>query len=364
MPDDQSQNLQRRDILGLAAAAGTVALATPHAASAQAPIVWRMATSWQKNLPGPGVSAERLAHRINTMSGGRLRIDVFPAGTLAPAFGVLEAVSSGAAQMGHTASFFWDGAMPGAAFFTTAPFGMGPLAHQTWIEHGGGQQLWDELYRPRGVFGRLAGNTGPSMGGWFRKPVATLDDIRGLRIRVAGMGGEVYAALGAIPQNIPPGDIFAALEKGTIDAVELLAPVNDLPLGFQRYAPHYYMPGFNKPNGAGEAMISISAFEKLPADLRAVIENACAAEHAAALAEAEAQNAKAIAELVGKGALVAAFPSAVMKAALEKSREVIDAKAAKSALAGRIVASWRIALRSGGAWSRIQAYGEQTMRAP
>ncbi|MBM3607722.1 MAG: TRAP transporter substrate-binding protein [Alphaproteobacteria bacterium] len=364
MPDDQSQNIQRRDILNFAAAAGTAALAAPHVARAQSPIVWRMATSWQKNLPGPGISAERLAQRINAMSAGRMRVDVFAAGTLAPAFGVLEAVSTGAAQMGHTATFFWDGALPGAAFFTTAPFGLGPLAHQTWIEHGGGQQLWDELYRPRGVFGRLAGNTGPSMGGWFRKPIEKLDDIRGMRIRVAGMGGEVYAALGAVPQNIPPGDIFAALEKGTIDAVELLAPVNDLPLGFQRYAPFYYMPGFNKPNGAGEAMISLAAFEKLPEDLRAVVENACQAEHAAALAEADAQNAKGIVELVGKGARVSAFPAEVMKAAREKSREVINAKAAKSELAARIVASWRTALRSGDAWTRIQAYSEQALRTP
>lgn len=365
MPDDTSHQFKRRHLLAGAAAGGlSGALAAPHVARAQVPLVWRMVTSWQKNLPGPGVSAERLAQRINTMSGGRLRVDVFAAGTIAPAFGVLEAVSSGAADMGHSASFFWDGALPGAAFFTTAPFGPGPLAHQTWIEQGGGQALWDELYKTRGVTGRLAGNTGPSMGGWFRKPIETLDDIKGLRIRVAGMGGDVYAAMGAVPQTIPPGDIFAALEKGAIDAVELLAPVNDLPMGFQRYAPHYYMPGFNKPNGAGEAMISLASLAKLPADLRAVIDNACQAEHAAGLAEAEALNAKAIIELVGKGAKVAAFPAAVVRAAFEKSAGVIDAKAARSPLAARIAASWRNAVRGGSVWSRMQAYSEQTMRAP
>ncbi len=140
------------------------------------PIVWRMATSWTKGLPGPGVSADRLAERITTMSGGRLRVDVFPAGAIVPAFGVFDGVASGAVEMGHTASFFWDGTLPGAAFFTTVPFGLGPLAHQTWIEHRGGQQLWDELYRPRGVRGLLAGNTGPSMGGWFRKPIESSRD--------------------------------------------------------------------------------------------------------------------------------------------------------------------------------------------
>lgn len=339
------------------------ALAAPSVARAQQqPVVWRMVTSWAKDLPGPGVSAARLAQRINAMSGGRLRVDVFPAGHIVPAFGVLDAVSTGAAEMGHTAAFFWDGQLPGAALFTTAPFGMGPLAHQTWIEHRGGQKLWDELYKPRGVRGLLAGNTGPSMGGWFRRPIEKLDDLKGLRIRVQGMGGEVYAALGATPQSIPPGDIYPALERGTIDAVEILAPVNDLPLGLHRIAPFYYMPGFNKPNGAGEALISLAAFEKLAPDLQRVIENACQAEHSAALAEAEHQNAAALVELVRNGARVVTFPSAVMKAARDKAAEVLDRKAKASPIAGRIVASWREAQNVGGPWARVSAYMEHALR--
>jgi TRAP-type mannitol/chloroaromatic compound transport system substrate-binding protein len=338
------------------------AIAAPTLVRAQESFNWRMVTSWQKNLPGPGVSAERLAQRISTMSNGRLRITVFPAGSIAPGFGVLEAVSTGAAEMGHTASFFWDGSLPGAAFFTTAPFGMGPLGHQIWIEQRGGQELWDELYRPRGVRGLLAGNTGPSMGGWFRRQINSVDDIRGLRIRVSGMGGEVYAALGAVPQNIPPGDIFASLERGTIDAVELLAPVNDLPMGFERHAPYYYMPGFNKPNGAGEALFSLAAFAKLPADLQRIVEVCCQAEHSAALAEAGHANAAALLELVSKGAKITAFPQDVMKAAQAKTAEIIDAKAQKSPQAAKIVASWREALKAGGPWSRIESYSEQAMR--
>lgn len=349
----------RRTFLA-AGAAG--ALAAPAIARAQQPISWRMVTSWQPNLPGPGVSAARLARRINAMSGDRLKVEVFPANTIVPAFGVLEAVSKGAAEMGHTASFFWDGKITGAALFTTAPFGMGPRAHQTWIEHRGGQALWDELYKPYGVRGLLAGNTGPSMGGWFRKPVSSLSDIRGLRIRVAGMGSEVYAALGATPQTIPPSDIFAALEKGAIDAVELLAPVNDLPLGFYRHAPHYYMPGFNKPNGAGEALISVSAFQKLPSDLQQIVETACRVEHSAALAEADHTNAAALIELVQKGARVTPFPADVIAAARKAATEVLDAKAARSALAAKIIDSWRKTLASGSAWTRVQAYSEQILR--
>ena len=347
----------------LIAGAASAPLAAPAVLRAQdQPIVWRMATSWTKSLPGPGVSADRLAQRIQSMSGGRMRIDVFPAGHIVSAFGVMEAVSTGVVEMGHTASFFWDGQLPGAAFFTTAPFGMGPLGHQTWIEQRGGQELWDELYRPRGVRGLLAGNTGPSMGGWFRKPVESLKDIAGLRIRVQGMGGEVYAALGATPQSIPPGDIYSALEKGAIDAVEILAPVNDLPLGLHRIAPYYYMPGFNKPNGAGEALISLAAFGKLPADLQRIIETACQAEHSAALAEAERQNAVALLELARGGAKVTAFPADVVKAAREKTQDVLDAKAKASPVAGRIVTSWREALAAGGAWARVGAYMENALR--
>lgn len=360
---DKTKNPDRRRVIAAGAAAAVSApLAAPHVARAQEKIVWRMVTSWQANLPGPGVTAERLASRINSMAEGRLQIKTFAAGQIVPAFGVFDAVSKGAAEMGHTASFFWDGRMPGAAFFTTAPFGLSPLAHQTWIQNRGGQELWDEMYRPHGVRGLIAGNTGPSMGGWFRKPIRSVEDVKGLRIRVAGMGGEIYAALGATPQQIPPGDIFTALEKGTIDAVELLAPVNDLPLGFYRYAPYYYMPGFNKPNGAAEALISLNAFAKLPKDLQAVIENACQAEHSVALAQAEYDNAKALVELVAKGTKVEAFPPDLVKAAREQAEKVIDRKAKASPLAARIVKSWRDALEAGGAWSRVTAYTEHALR--
>jgi TRAP-type mannitol/chloroaromatic compound transport system substrate-binding protein len=176
------------------------------------------------------------------------------------------------------------------------------------------------------------------------------------------MGGEVYAALGAVPQSIAPGDIYPALEKGTIDAVEILAPVNDLPLGLHRIAPYYYMPGFNKPNGAGEALISLAAFAKLTPDLQRVIENACQAEHSAALSEAEHLNATAIVELVRAGAKITAFPADVVKLAREKTVGVLDKKAKASPIAGRIVASWRDALTAGSQWARVGAYMEHALR--
>jgi TRAP-type mannitol/chloroaromatic compound transport system substrate-binding protein len=354
-----TQTPSRRSLL---AASATALVAAPHVARAQSVIRWRMITSWTKNLPGPGVSAERVAQRINAMSGGRMAVEVFPAGAIVPAFGVFEAVSTGVAEMGHTASFFWDGKMPGAALFTTAPFGLPPIEHQTWIERRGGQQLWDEFYRPHGVRGLLAGNTGPSMGGWFRKPIANIDDIKGLRIRVQGLGGEVYREMGATPQSIPPGEIITALERGTIDAVELLAPMNDQPQGFQRFAPIYHMPGFNKPNGSAEALISLSAFEKLPNDLREIVEHACAAEHIAGLIEAQANNAQAITELAAAGARVTPFPADVIAAMRAKTQVVLDRKAGESAFAARIVASYRTAIGAGRNWAAIEAYMAQVTR--
>lgn len=349
----------RRSFIAGAAAAP---LAAPAIARADAPIRWRMATSWAKNLAGPGVSSARLAERINAMSGGRLVVEVFPVNTIVPAFGVFDAVSNGVIEMGHCAALFWEGKIPSASLFTTAPFGMGPVEHQSWIEQRGGQALWDELYAPHGVRAWLAGNTGMAMGGWFRKPIDSLADIKGLRIRATGLGGEVYEALGATPLAIPPSDVTTSLERGTIDAVELLSPVNDAPLGLHRYAKYYYMPGFNKPSGPAEALISLKAFNALTADLRAIIEIACAAEHSTALAEAFASNADALTGIVRDGAKLMTFPADVLAGARQAAQGVLDRKAATSPLAARIVASYRAAMNAGRNWGRVEQHMAQGIR--
>jgi TRAP-type mannitol/chloroaromatic compound transport system substrate-binding protein len=353
----------RRRALQTLAGGGLGALAAPALVRAETtPRKWRLVTSWPRTLPGPGDSARRLAERINAMSLGRLEVQLFAAGEIVPAFAVLDAVSTGVAEMGHTASFFWAGKMPAATLFTTAPFGMGPIEHQAWIQQRGGQALWDKLYQPFKVRAFLAGNTGPSLGGWFRKEIRDPAEIASLRIRVQGLGGEVYKELGATPMAIPPGDVFVALERGTIDAVELLAPANDLPLGLYRHAPFYYAPGFNKPNGAAEALVSEAAWADLPADLQAVVRNACEAEHAAGLADAEAANASALAELVGLGVQVTAFPADVLALVRKAAETVIDRIGAKDPLSAEIVASYRKAAADGRAWARLQGFMSQQMR--
>src|ERR1700688_4997219 len=206
----------RRNFTFAAGAAVAATLAAPAIARAQA-VKWRMVTSWPKRLPGPGMSAERIAERVRTLSGGRLDISVYAAGELVPAFEVLDAVGNGVADIGHTAAFYWQGKMPAAAFFTTVPFGLTPSEHVAWIEAGGGQALWDELYASFGVKPFMGGNTGVCMGGWFRREVAGLDDLKGLKIRSLGLGGEIYRRLGATPQTTSPGEIFAAIQSGLVD---------------------------------------------------------------------------------------------------------------------------------------------------
>lgn len=315
-----------------------------------------MATSWPKGRTGPGVSAKRIADRVFAMSGGKVEISVFGAGEIVPAFAVFDAVASGAVDLGHSAALYWGGKMPAAPLFTTAPFGLGPVEHQAWIDLRGGQVLWDELYAAHGVRGILAGNTGPSMGGFFRRRIESLQDLKGLRIRVTGHGGEVYARLGATPLAIPAADLVPAFEKGAIDAVEFLGPSNDLEIGLPRLAKFYYAPGFNKPNGASELLVSTKLWASLPRELRDIVDAACRAEHASGLADAANENAAALARIVTEHDVrVETFPPAVLTAAMEATRSLMDAIAASSNLARRIVASHDSAGQALKPWSGLSA---------
>ncbi len=340
----------RRGVLG-----ALPLLAAPAVARAQATTRrWRMVTSWSKNLPGPGISADRLALRINAMSQGELAIEVFPAGTIVPAFGVLDGIASGAVEMGHTASLFWSGKMAAAPLFTTVPFGLTPQGHIGWLATGG-QALWDELYATQGVKPLVGGNTGPSAGGWFKKEITSLADVKGLRIRATGLGGDVYYAMGATPIAIPPADTYASLERGVIDAVELLAPVNDQPLGLNKIAPFYAFPGFNKPNGVSETLISLKLWQELPEHLRLIIMAACHAEHDLALGEAEIANGRALRELVGSGTKTMLFPADVIAAARTAAEAALKRIADKDALAAKIVTSYLQAAEVSRQWTAISA---------
>ncbi len=331
----------RRKALRLIATAPVAAtLATP--ALSQNRIEWRMVTSWPKNLPGPGITAQRLADAITTMSGGRLTVKLYSAGEIVPALEVFSAVSTGAAQMAHTASLFWGGKVPAAPLFTAGPFGLTPIEHITWINHGGGQEIWDKLYAPFGIRPFMAGNTGFQMGGWYKNEINSLADLKGLKIRMPGLGGEVIRRLGAAPITLPPGEILSSLQTGVIDAAEFLGPSSDFAMGFYKAAKYYYAPGFHEPNGTGEALISLEALNALPDDLRAIVENACAAENILALGESEWQNAARLKTLVEeKGVQLRDYPSDVLEAAAVATVAALDDLSIRDALTAEAVTSFR-----------------------
>jgi TRAP-type mannitol/chloroaromatic compound transport system substrate-binding protein len=347
-------NTTRRRLVSATLAATMAAPAIARAATIRR---WRCATSWPRNMAGPGVTAQRLARRIEVMSQGELVIEMFGAGDIVPALGVFDAVSTGTVEMGHTAALFWQGKMAAAPIFTTVPFGLGPTGHAAWIDRGG-QGLWDALYERSGVRGLLAGNTGPSSAGWFRREIKGLQDLKGLRIRATGLGGELYQKLGATAIVTAPADTYPALERGVIDAAEFLAPANDAPLGLQRVAPFLAFPGFNKPNGGSEALIGLKSWHELPPHLKAIVEAACRAEHDQALAEAEAANGEALNTLLGAGAQLMTLPDDVLDAARLAAGELLARISGTDALSSQIVASYRAALEAGKAWRRVRAISQ------
>jgi TRAP-type mannitol/chloroaromatic compound transport system substrate-binding protein len=349
----------RRNFTIGATAAGL--LAAPAIARAQTQ-KWRMVTSWPRRLPGPGMSAERVAERIRSLSGGRIDITVHAAGEMVPAFEVLDAVGNGVADMGHTASFYWQGKMPAASFFTTVPFGLTPGEHVAWIEAGGGQGLWDELYAPFGVKPFMGGNTGVCMGGWFRREVKSLADLRGLKLRTLGLGGEVYRRLGVTPQTTPPAEILVSLQSGVIDGAEFVGPGTDIALGLYRVAPFYYYPGFNKPNGTGECIIALKAWNALSDELKAVVAHACATEANYALAEMERLNATALEALVNEHKVkLAVFPEDLIAAARKQANDVLGELAGRSAMTGKVHASYVAFRERTATWSRVSI--ESVLRA-
>src|SRR5215813_11272180 len=347
------RNVTRASLVHAGALGLTSLIAAP-ALAQSGKLRWRMVTSWPKRLPGPGMSAERVAERIGALSGGRLQISVSAAGEVVPAFEVLDAVGGGVTELGHTASFYWQGKQPAAAYFTTVPFGLTPNEHVAWVDAGGGQALWDEIYRPFGVKPFMGGNTGVCMGGWFRREIKSLDDVKGLKVRSLGLGGEVFRRLGATPQTTPPGEIFTSLQSGVIDGAEFVGPGSDIALGLYRVAPFYYGPGFNKPNGTGECLVALKAWQGLDPNLQAVVAQACAAEASFALAEMERLNVEALAALTGRyNVQLKSFPPDLVAAARGQATDVLNEVAARSDIARRIHASYTAFRERMADWSRI-----------
>ncbi len=340
---DGHHPLSRRRLVAAAAmvpVASATALAAPAVQTAPK-VQLRMVTSWPKNMPGPGQAAERLASEAKRLAGGRLEIRVHAAGELVAPLAVFDAVQNGTAELAHTASLFWAGKMPAAPLFTAGPFGLLPHEHRAWLEQGGGQVLWERLYADFGIKPLLVGNTGPSMGGWFRRPVKSLADLKGLKMRMPGLGGRILERLGGTPVTMAPGDILPALQAGTIDATEFLGPFSDMAMGFYKVAKVYHYPAFHEPNGAGELLVASRVWQKLDDELKAVLTTLCAAEAARTLAEHDWRNAAALKRLKTRhGVRVLPWPAEVLAAARRASREVYADLAAHDAETRAIVESF------------------------
>lgn len=319
--------MDRRSFIKKAGAAGlgagAAALATP--AISQGNQTWRMVTTWPKNFPGLGVGAQRLADRITAASGGRLTIQVYAAGELVPPLQALDAVIDGSAEMSHGAAYYWQNKSPGLSFFTGVPYGMTSRELTAWVRYLGGQEIWDEIYDQFGVQGFLSGDTGTQAGGWFRDELTGLDSIQGVRFRTPGMGGQVWEKLGASVTNLAAGEIFQALQSGTLDAAEFVGPYNDLALGFYQVCKNYYFPSFVEPGLATELVVDKAKYQELPSDLQAIIRDCCQAEYDAVAADFAANDPRALQTLVNEhGVQIRRFPEEILEAGAKAAKEILQ----------------------------------------
>ena len=321
---ERTFELNRRRLLGAAGIGAAGALAAPAVVRAQEKIEWKMPIAWPKNTPGVGVNAQRVADMIGVMSDGRLTVKLFGAGELVPPFEVFDAVSSGAAEIGHGTSYFWQGKNPVFHFFTGVPFGLTAQEHAGWLYYGGAQALWERAYEPFGVLPFYAGSSGPQAGGWFGKEINTLDDLKGFKMRIAGLGGEVMRRLGVSVVLLPPGEIFAALQGGTIDAAEWIGPWNDLAFGLYKVVKYYYMPAFHETGPALEVIVNRSAYDALPDDLKEIVKRAAMASAMETYADFAYHNAEAFGPILEKeGVELRTWPDEIVMALGAESEKVL-----------------------------------------
>ena len=261
-------------------------------------VEWKLVTTWPKGLPGLGSAPENFARRVGEMSNGRLTVRVYGAGEVVPPFEVFDAVSQGVAEMGHGASYYWKGKIPSSVFYTAVPFGMTAQEMNGWLHYGGGLELWRELYAPFGVRPFAGGSTGVQMAGWFNRELKSASDLNGLKMRIPGLAGEVFAASGGTAVRLAGGEIYTSMQTGVIDAVEWVGPYNDRTLGLMEVAEYYYYPGWHEPGAMLEFTVNQAAFDRLPADLQAIVEGAARATNQDMLDEFTARNNESLTTLL------------------------------------------------------------------
>ncbi|WP_019141473.1 TRAP transporter substrate-binding protein [Noviherbaspirillum massiliense] len=334
--------MERRSFLKKAAVGASVgAIAAPALAQTLPTINWRLASSFPKSLDTIYGAAEVFSKRVAQLTGGKFNIRVFAGGEIVPALQVLDAVQAGTVEIGHSASYYYFGKDPTFAFDGAVPFGLTSRQQTAWFEQGGGKALTREFYKDYGIINFLGGNTGTQMAGWFRKEIKTAKDLQGLKMRVSAFGGRVLQRLGVVPQQIAGGDIYPALEKGTIDAAEWIGPYDDEKLGFNKVAPFYYTPGWWEPSLQVSFYVGIKEWEKLPKEYQYAIEAASYEAHVTMQAEYDAKNPAALARLIKNGAKLRFLSREIMEACYKSATEVMEEEASKNAKFKKIYEPWK-----------------------
>ena len=353
--------MDRRSLIKNAGIAGVLAAGVAPAVHAQAAVRWRLASSFPKSLDTIYGGAEVFAKAVKDMSGGKFEISVHAGGELMPPFGVVDGVQNGTVDMCHTVPYYFYGENPAFALGSAVPFGLNARQMTSWMMHGNGRKLMNEFYAGYGMVSFHGGNTGTQMGGWFRKEVKTIADFKGLKMRLGGgLIGDVMTKLGAVPQSIPGGEIYQALEKGTIDAAEWVGPYDDQKLGFNKVAPYYYYPGWWEGGPEVDFFVNQKALAALSPENRAIVEAAASHAHTDMLAKYDARNPGALKQLVAAKTKVLPFSQGILDASFKASMEVFAENDAKSPEWKKIYADMRSFQRDAVLWFRFAESGFDT----
>jgi len=336
--------MKRREFLkkaGLGAAAGTAAIAAPAIAQQQPAITWRMTASWPKSLDTLFGGAEMIGKRVAEMTEGKFQIRTFAAGEIVPGLQVLDAVQAGTVELGHTVMYYYVGKDPAFGLVSDIPFSMNTRQKNAWWYYGGGAELAAPLFKDYGCIAIPAGNTGTQMGGWYRKEIRTVADLKGLKFRIGGLAGQVLTKLGVVPQQIAGGDIYPALEKGTIDAAEWVGPYDDEKLGFNKVAQYYYYPAWWEGGPMIHTLVNEKKWAELPRHYQSALEAACAEANLKMTSTYDTKNPEALRRLVSSGTKLRPFSKAIMEACEKAAFELYKELDAKSPHWRRIYPGWK-----------------------
>jgi TRAP-type mannitol/chloroaromatic compound transport system substrate-binding protein len=357
--------MKRRDFIKVTGigVAGAATMAAPAIAQSMPELKWRMTTSWPKSLDTLHGGAEIMAKMVGEVTDNKFQIQTFAAGEIVPGLQVLDAVQNATVEIGHTASYYYFGKDPTFTFGSSVPFGPNQRLNQAWYMLGGGKEILNEFYKSYNVVSLLAGNTGCQMGGWFRKEISSVDDLKGLKFRIGGFAGRVLQKLGAVPQQIAGGDIYPALEKGTIDGAEWVGPYDDEKLGFYKVAPHYYYPGWWEGGPMLLGVVNLDKWNALPKYYQSVLEQAGQYANSWMMAKYDQLNPMALRKLLASGAKLHAFPPAVMEASFKAARELHSEVAATNANFKKVLESLTAFSNNGYQWFQVAEVGYDNFMA-